>query len=113
MKIKYSRIIPFKGFYAINLFGTYVIRKEYEGEPIRDSILKHEATHTEQMKEMGYIPFYLWYFIEWLIRLIINGKQAYYMLSFEQEARDNQYDKNYLINRKPYSWLKYYGKNKR
>ena len=30
MKVKYSSIIPFKGFYAINLFGTYFIRKEYE-----------------------------------------------------------------------------------
>lgn len=110
MKIKYSRIIPFKGFYAINLFGTYVIRKEYEGEPIRESTLNHEAIHTAQMKEMGYIFFYIWYFIEWLIRLIINGRYAYYMLSFEQEARDNQYDKEYLTIREQYRWFKYYGK---
>ena len=43
MKIKYSKIIPFKGFYAINLFGTYFVRKEYEGEKnVRQSNRKVE-----------------------------------------------------------------------
>lgn len=110
MKIKYSKIIPFKGFYAINLFGTYIVRKEHEGEPIEDYILNHEAIHTAQMKEMGYIFFYVWYFIEWLIRLLVNGGYAYYCLSFEQEARDNQFDTEYLKNRKHFNWLKYYVK---
>ena len=113
MKIKYSKIIPFKGFFAINLFGTYFIRKEYEGYLIPQSTLNHEAIHTAQMKEMGYIFFYIWYFIEWLIRLFINGGYAYYKLSFEQEAYNNEKNLQYLNTRKPYSWLKYYGrKNK-
>jgi hypothetical protein len=110
MRIKYSRVIPFKGFYAINLFGTYFIRKEYEGEEIKESTLNHEAIHTAQMKEMGYIFFYIWYFIEWLIRLLINGRQAYKCLSFEREAYTNSNNFEYLNTRKPYSWLKYYGK---
>lgn len=108
MKIKYSKIIPFKGFYAINLFGTYFVRKEYEGEEIPKSTLNHEAIHTAQMKEMGYIFFYIWYFIEWLLRLLINGRWAYYKLSFEKEANTNCENPEYLKNRKPYSWLKYY-----
>lgn len=112
MKIKYSRIIPFPGFFAINLFGTYFIRKEYEGYGIPQSTLNHEAIHTAQMKEMGYIFFYIWYFIEWLIRLVINGMHAYRMLSFEQEAYDNEKNLDYLNNRKRYSWFKYYGKKK-
>lgn len=110
MKIKYSKIIPFKEFYAINLFGTYFIREKYKEEAIPKSTLNHEAIHTAQMKEMGYIFFYIWYFIEWLIRLIINGKQAYHKLSFEQEAYANEENYKYLNNRKPYSWFKYYGK---
>lgn len=112
MKIKYSKIIPFKGFYAINLFGTYFIREEYKGKAIPKSTLNHEAIHTAQMKEMGYIFFYLWYFIEWLIRLVINGRHAYRLLSFEQEAYDNEENYKYLNKRKPYSWFKYYGKKK-
>ena len=43
MKIKYSRFIPFKGFYAINLFGTLFIRKEFEGDPITKRTLNHES----------------------------------------------------------------------
>lgn len=110
MKIVYSKYIPFKGFYAINLFGTYFIRKEYKGENIPESTLNHEAIHTAQMKEMGYVFFYVWYFIEWLIRLVINGVYAYYKLSFEQEAYNNENNYDYLKNRKPYNWFKYYGK---
>lgn len=108
MKIKYSKIIPFKGFYAINLFGTYFIREEYKGKTIPKSTLNHEAIHTAQMKEMGYIFFYVWYFIEWLIRLVINGRHAYKSLSFEQEAYSNEENYEYLNKRKPYSWFKYY-----
>lgn len=112
MKIKYSKIIPFKGFYAINLFGTYFIREEYKDKPISKRILNHEAIHTAQMKEMGYIFFYIWYFIEWFIRLFINRSHAYYRLSFEQEAYDNEKNLDYLTNRKHYTWFKYYGKKR-
>ncbi|MEE0138664.1 hypothetical protein [Fusobacterium ulcerans] len=112
MKIIYNKYITFKGFYAINLFGTYFIREEYKGESVPESTLNHEAIHTAQMKEMGYIFFYVWYFIEWLIRLVINGAYAYYKLSFEQEAYNNENNYNYLKSRKPYSWFEYYGKRK-
>lgn len=112
MKIKYSKIIPFPGFYAVNLFGTLFIREEHKGKKVLKSTLNHEAIHTEQMKELGYIFFYIWYFIEWLIRLIINGRYAYYMLSFEQEAYNNEKNYKYLNTRKRYNWFKYYGKKK-
>jgi hypothetical protein len=110
MKVKYSKIIPFKGFYAINLFGTYFIRGEYKGQKVPKTTLNHEAIHTAQMKEMGYIFFYIWYFIEWLIRLAINGRYAYYCISFEREAYEKEKNYKYLNKRKPYSWFKYYGK---
>lgn len=110
MKVKYSKIIPFKGFYAINLFGTYFIREEYKGQKVPKTTLNHEAIHTEQMKEMGYIFFYIWYFIEWLIRLAINGRYAYYCLPFEREAYDHEKNYKYLNKRKHYNWFKYYVK---
>ena len=110
MKIKYSKIIPFKGFYAINLFGTYFIREEYKGQKVPKTTLNHEAIHTEQMKELGYIFFYLWYFIEWLIQFCLHGKAAYYWISFEREAYDNESNYKYLNRRKRYNWFKYYVK---
>ena len=66
----------------------------------------HEAIHTAQMKEMLYVFFYLWYFVEWLIRLFGKGN-AYRNLSFEKEGYDNEGDLNYLENRPMFAWWWY------
>lgn len=108
MKIVYNKYIPFKGFFAINLFGTYFIREENKHIKVSKKTLNHEAIHTEQMKELGYIFFYIWYFIEWLIQLCLHGKAAYYWISFEREAYDNESNYKYLNKRKRYNWFKYY-----
>lgn len=105
MKIIYNSIIPFEGFTAINLFGVLFARKEYKGK-INDKTINHESIHTEQQKELGFVFFYIWYFIEWLIRLLLPGN-AYSNISFEREAYTNESDKEYLEHRKRYSWLKY------
>ena len=51
MKIINNSIIPFKGFIAINLFGTLFVRSEYayklELESYKAKVLNHEAIHTE------------------------------------------------------------------
>ena len=51
MKVIYNRIIPFKGFKAINLFGVLFVR---EGCTMREKDFNHESIHTAQMKEMLY-----------------------------------------------------------
>lgn len=103
MKIIYNNILPFKGFKCINLFGVLFARK---GAYIGEKTLNHEAIHTAQMKEMLYVGFYVWYFIEWLIRLLGKGN-AYRNISFEREAFDNDDDLTYLANRKRFAWWKY------
>lgn len=111
MKTIVNKYIPFKGFGAINLFGTIFIRDGvYKNNKPPKKTLNHEAIHTEQIKELGYIFFYIWYFIEWLLLLPFCGKYAYNWISFEQEAHDNDTNYKYLNTRKHYSWLKYYGK---
>ena len=102
MKIIRQNILPPKGFLAINLFGLLFCKKDAK---INDVIVNHESIHTSQMKEMLYIPFYLWYVIEWLIKLLFKGN-AYRNISFEREAYDNQYNLNYLKERKRYNWIK-------
>ena len=102
MKIIRQNILPPKGFLAINLFGLLFCKKDAK---INDVIVNHESIHTSQMKEMLYIPFYLWYVTEWLIKLLSKGN-AYRNISFEREAYDNQYNLNYLKERKRYSWIK-------
>ena len=58
------------------------------------------------MKEMLYILFYIWYIIEWIIRLFMKGN-AYRNISFEREAYGNEHNMNYLNERNKFNWLKY------
>lgn len=110
MKKIVTKHFPFKGFVAINIFGILFIRKEYKNK-INKIVINHENIHTEQMKELGYIFFYLWYFIEWLIRWSFSRDKfthnAYRHISFEREAYDNESYLNYLEERESYEFIKY------
>ena len=112
MKIIYNKFIPFPGFLAINLFGVLFVRKEYKGLILSSEVINHESIHTEQIKEMYYIFFYIWYFIEWIIRLFINGDDAYSMISFEQEAYNNENNLDYIKTREKYKWIDYLKKKR-
>ncbi len=116
MKIIYNSIIPFNGYSYINLFGILFGRKEYKNK-INNMIINHESIHSEQMKELGYIFFYIFYFLEWIIKIPCSWfykqphnkcitKIAYRSISFEQEAYYNENDYTYLNNRKRYNWIK-------
>lgn len=104
MKVIYNNIIPFKDTIAINLFGVLFVRKDNK-VPLTECDLMHERIHTAQMKELGYIFFYLLYFGEWLFNLCkygIKSDTAYYMISFEREAFSNEKNMDYLKTRKHY-----------
>lgn len=101
----------------MNLFGVLFVRQE-KGKPkpyVSSRTINHESVHTEQMKELGYIFFYIWYVIEWFIKLFTT-KNAYKSISFEREAYGNEMNLLYLEKRKRYAWFKYisnkYYKNK-
>lgn len=106
MTIFYNKIIPPKGWDAINICGFLFVRN---GVIISDRLINHENIHTNQIKELGYIFFYILYVLEFIFRFIQykNWVKAYYNISFEREAFDNQYNYMYLSNRKLYSWFKY------
>ena len=102
MKIIRNNIIPFAGYKCINLFGILFARGNAR---IDNTTLNHEKIHTAQIKEMLYVFFYVWYIIEWLIRLPKGN--AYRNISFEREAYNNEKDLRYLDNRKRFAWIKY------
>lgn len=102
MKLIYNNIIPFKGFKAINLSGLCFVRN---GMKMSDKDINHEKIHTSQMKELLYLPFYLLYFGEWVVRLFMKGN-AYRNISFEKEAYTNENDLTYLTRRKHYGMWK-------
>lgn len=117
MKIIRNSIIPLPGFTAMNLCGILFVRGN---ATIDDEMLCHERIHSRQMREMGYLPFYVWYLTAWLIRLLwaiaslpfANKKRrrhrlydAYAHLWFEREAYEHASDAHYLEHRRPYAWL--------
>jgi hypothetical protein len=71
--------------------------------------INHEKIHIRQQLELLILPFYLWYFTEYLFRLIQykDRKEAYFNISFEREAYKNEKDLNYLKQRSFWRFLKY------
>lgn len=106
MKVIKNNTIPFGNFAAINLFGFLFVRN---GIKITDRLLNHEEIHSYQMKEMWYIPFYIWYIIEWSYNLFKyrNITKAYYNIKFEKEAYANEKNYNYLNERRKFAWQSY------
>lgn len=97
MKIIYNNIIPFPGFRAINLFGVVFARKK--AKPLNATTVRHEQIHTEQMRDLLYVGFYICYLAEWLVRLFMKGN-AYRNISFEREAYAHQSEPLYIENRR-------------
>ena len=88
-------------FLAICLFGfIFSIR------PLNKTELNHELIHVAQQKELLYIPFFIWYFIEWLMLCVKyrDRLQAYYHIRFEKEAYRHQNDLTYLSKRKHFRY---------
>jgi len=71
--------------------------------------INHERIHIRQQLELLILPFYLWYFTEYLFRLIQykDRKQAYFNISFEREAYKNEKNLNYLKSRPFWRFFKY------
>lgn len=100
-----SKILPPKGYSAINLLGYVFTRKNY-GELIeyfntdRGKIwVHHEAMHSYQAdtfkpKFIKWILFYMVYLVEFFKAwpLFMSWRQAYKTICFELEAYDKQYD---------------------
>ena len=62
-------------------------------------LMNHERIHIKQQVEMLWLPFFIWYGIEYLFK-------GYRNISFEREAYDNDDNLNYISNRRCYSWFK-------
>lgn len=106
MKIIRNPFLPPKNFAAINILGMLFCRKN---TLITPDIVQHEQIHTRQMVELLFVGFYVWYLVEWIVRLTMKGN-AYRNICFEREAYDHADESNYLARRRPYAWMTYYKK---
>ena len=98
------RLVP-KGI-CVNLFGTLWARETWW---IDRHVVNHERIHTAQQREMLFLPFYIFYLIEWAVRFARyrNWSEAYMNISFEREAYTHGHDLGYLSKRPRYAWLAY------
>ncbi len=102
-----SKILVPKGFIGITLYPFIFLKLSKDKD--NTVFINHEKIHLRQQIEMLIILFYVWYGIEYLIRIIQykNKKTAYRNISFEKEAYQNENNLDYLKKRRFWRFLKY------
>lgn len=102
-----SKYIVPKGYTGVALFPFVILRsKAFKNDAI---LINHEKIHLRQQLEMLVLPFYVFYAVEFCIRLLIHRKWniAYRHISFEKEAFTNEKDLAYLQTRSFWNFLNY------
>ena len=99
-------LIP-KGYRGMAMFPFIVMKYDLDKE--NQILVNHEKIHLRQQIEMLVLPFFICYFLEYLVRLIQykNAALAYRNISFEREAYAKETDLDYLKNRSFFQFLKY------
>ncbi|WP_310559813.1 hypothetical protein [Flavobacterium sp.] len=99
-------LIP-KGFRGLTLFPFVFVKYRLDKE--NSVFMNHERIHLRQQLEMLFFPFFIWYFMEFLLRWMHYKKfdVAYRNISFEREAYAKEKDLHYLKNRSIWNFLKY------
>ena len=88
--------------YCLNLFGILCAR---DTSWIDRDVINHERIHNAQMRELLWLPFYIFYVVEWIFRLLQyrDPHKAYLNISFEKEAYRHGHDPDYLKRRRRYA----------
>lgn len=106
MIIKVNKILWNSSIKGMTIFPFIFINKNYD---FTEQDMNHEMIHIRQQLELLIIPFYILYFLEYIIRLGLsfNNDYAYRTISFEKECYKNEKNLNYLKEKKYYSFIKY------
>lgn len=104
--IAYKYLVP-KGYSAIAVFPFIILHNDRYRD--NETLINHEKIHLRQQAEMLVLFFFLWYFLEYMVRLIKYRKheKAYRNISFEREAYAHQNNSNYLNNRTLWDFSKF------
>lgn len=72
-------------------------------------IINHEKIHLRQQLELLWLPFFIAYALEFVIRLLLlrNWNKAYHAISFEKEAYQHETNLEYLKNKPLWSFFKF------
>ncbi|MFV8344921.1 hypothetical protein [Flavobacterium sp. ZB4P13] len=105
-------LIP-KGYRGLAAFPFVFVK--YRVDAANRVFVNHEKIHLRQQLELLILPFFIWYLLEYLVRLFQykNTNLAYRNISFEREAYANESDFEYLKSRPFLGFVNYlYLKNK-
>ncbi|WP_395049013.1 hypothetical protein [Flavobacterium sp.] len=99
-------LIP-KGYRGLTVFPFVFVKYRLDKENL--VFMNHERIHLRQQLELLIIPFFIWYFLEYILRLIQykNMDLAYRNISFEREAYANEKYHSYLKKRYFWKFVKY------
>ena len=99
-------LIP-KGYRGLAVFPFVFVK--YRLDKQNKFFVNHEQIHLRQQLELLIIPFFIWYFLEFFLRLIQykNFDLGYRNISFEREAYAKEKDLGYLKKRFFWKFLKY------
>lgn len=103
-----NRLFFHKDYVGLTIWPFIILR---EGHLRSDEgLINHERIHLRQQVELLLLPFYICYMTEWLLRSLwyMDRYKAYRNLSFEREAYSNEGNSEYLQQRKPFSFIKYF-----
>ena len=102
-----SKYFFYKNYVGLSLWPFIILK---DPSLTQDEVLiNHERIHLQQQQELLIIPFYIWYFLEWLLKCIwyFNGYKAYRNISFEREAYQQESDPAYLSGRRRFQFIQY------
>lgn len=99
-------LIP-KGYRGLAVFPFVLVKYKFDKE--NKVFINHERIHLTQQLELLIIPFFIWYFGEFLFRLTQYRTidLAYRNISFEREAYANEGNYDYLNTRVFFSFIRY------
>ncbi|EAZ95666.1 hypothetical protein FBBAL38_08190 [Flavobacteria bacterium BAL38] len=102
----FKYLIP-KGFRGFTFFPFVFLSDKKDKSNV--ILLNHEKIHIRQQLELLLFFFYLWYGLEFLVRLIQykDRRKAYLNISFEREAYANEKDLYYLKQRSFWNFLNF------
>ena len=97
--------VPSLGPDGIALFPFILVRHPNP----HPSLVNHERIHLRQQLELGILPFYIWYGLEYLLRRLQyrDHYTAYRNISFEREAFANDTNLSYLGSRSFWAFRRY------
>lgn len=107
MKVIVAKYLIPSGFLGFAVFPFVLLASEKHK---RDEVLlRHEMIHLRQQSELLVLPFFIWYFLEYVLRLLQyrDRNKAYRNICFEREAYANEKSPDCLKSRPFWNFLKY------